>query len=182
MVMDPAVLLARSSGLPVRRYSTFDFGRAQDDQCFSVLASRGRARSLVYDLRKGLPPGLVAFLGTTRWLGDEPHEGVAEVVIGPGRTQFDILRIARTDACNHDMDTEDLIKKLQSWHDAFGIDIFHAETDTVELTLDNYPADIGAFANEAYAFCPDTVDQGVGSVDALAKSIKDYKQLSLWWD
>jgi hypothetical protein len=140
-----------------------------------------RATLLVSDIRKQLPLGFLAFMGTTRWLGDENHNGV-EVVVGKGESQFDILRLARTDACNCDLGTEDIIGKLQSWHESCGIDIFHAETDTIELSLLKLPADMQAFARDVYEFCPDIVDQGVGSVEALEESIWDSRQVYLWWD
>ncbi|MGH7172102.1 MAG: DUF4253 domain-containing protein [Gemmataceae bacterium] len=182
MAQDPAILLERLSGQAPRRYSTFGFGRIRDNQCLSVVVPEDEAQALVSALRKQLPPEFVAFVGTTDWLGDERHDGKAEVVVGKGESQFDILRLARTDACNYDMDTEEVITKLQSWHRSCGIDIFHAETDTVEFTLDNLPADIRAFANEVYEFCPDIVEQGVGSVDELEQIIKGYQYVYLWWD
>ena len=38
-------------------------------------------------------------------------------------------------------------------------------------------------ARRMYRFCPDIVDQGVGTVAALAKSLKEDKpQLYFWWD
>jgi hypothetical protein len=154
----------------------------RDEQCLSVVVPTTEARSLVFALRTQLRSGFVAFVGTTQWLGDERHEGKAEVVLARGESQFDILRLARTDACNYDMGTEDLTKKLQAWHHSYGIDVFHAETDTVEFTLENTPADLQAFANEVYEFCPDIVDQGMGSVDVLKQAIETSHHIYLWWD
>jgi hypothetical protein len=182
MAQGPALLLEELSGQPVRRYSTFDFGRARDEQCLSVVVPESEARLLVFDLREQLSPGFIAFLGTTRWLGNERHDGGVELVVGKGESQFDILRLARADACNYGMDTEALVKKLQSWHYAYGIDIFHAETATIEFTLDKLPADMREFANDVYEFCPDVVDQGIGSVEALEQAIRDHKHVYLWWD
>lgn len=177
----PAVLLARISGQAIRRYSTVDFGRDKVHECLSVVTPNEQARSLVYNLRSELPAGFVAFIGTTRWLGDEQHKGV-EIVVGPGRSQFDILRLAKSDACNYGMGTEDIIMRLQKWHEAIGIDIFHAETDTIELTLTGIPGNWKAFAEEVYEFCPDIVDQGLGSLDALEDGMRNYQQILLWWD
>ncbi len=182
MAQGPAVLLEKLSGQPVRRYSTFDFGRAKDEHCLSAIVPESEARHLVFDLREQLPAGFIAFLGTMRWLGDERHNGGAELVVGKGESQFDILRLARADACNYGMDTEALVTELQSWHNSYGIDIFHAETATIEFTLDRLPADMRAFANEVYDFCPDIVDQGIGTVEALEQAIRDHKHVYLWWD
>jgi hypothetical protein len=93
-----ATLLERLSGKKARPYSTFDFGREKDSSCLSVVVSEDRARPLVFDIRKQLPSGCQAFIGTTRWFGDERHEG-AEIAVGKGDSQFDIVRLARSDAC-----------------------------------------------------------------------------------
>jgi Domain of unknown function (DUF4253) len=181
MANDPASLLEQLSGQPVRKYSTYEFGRGKDFECLSVVVGKDETTDLVFKLRAALPPGFVAFVGTSQWLGDETHSGV-EVVVGRGDSQFDILRLARTDACNHDMGTEDLIRKLQSWHQTLDLDIFLAETDTIELRLNARPTDFGAFAKDVYEFCPDIVDQGIGSVEELEVAIRDYMQILLWWD
>lgn len=175
-------ILAAASGKPVRDYSTCDFGREQVPTALSVVVPMKVARSLVAKLRKELPASAVAFMGTTNWLGAEKHPDQVEVVVAEGRTQFDILRIAKTDAVNFDLDTEQLISRLQKWDREFGIDLWHAETDTIELDLKGQPPDIDAFAEDVYAFCPDSVDQGMGSLDALAESIEVTRSVYLWWD
>ena len=38
------------------------------------------------------------------------------------------------------------------------------------------------FAKEVYTFCPDVVDQGVGSIEALEEAIKEMHGVWLWWD
>ncbi|HEX7379167.1 MAG TPA: DUF4253 domain-containing protein [Pirellulales bacterium] len=120
-------------------------------------------------------------MGCTRSLADGAEEG-SEVVVAPGDNQFDILRVAQSDAVNYDMDTECLVRKLQEYDRNYGIDIFHAETDTIEFRLRSVPADLMAFCDDLYEFCPDTVDQGVGSVEALASEIARHGSVYLWWD
>lgn len=173
--------LTQTTRLPIRSYSTFDFGRERDEANVSVVAPDNQAEALMLKLRPLLPPGLVAFAGTSRWLGHERHQGV-EVVIGKGQSQFDILRLARSNAANFDMETEDLISKLQDFDARFGIDIRSATTDTIEFELIKSPSDAGAFADEIYEFCPDIVDQGCGSVEVLAQGIDVTGRVYLWWD
>ena len=173
--------LARVGAGRVRPYSTYEFGRARDERCRSIVLPEARARSLLPGLRETLPSGSVAFIGTTQWLGDERHEGV-ELVVGPGASQLDIPRLARSDAANYDMDTEALVRKLREYDQNYGIDVFHAETDTIEFTLLNTPDDLSGFAADLYEFCPDVVDQGVGSVAVLRESIEALGQVYLWWD
>ncbi len=61
------------------------------------------------------------------------------------------------------------------------IDIVRAETDTVVFGLVNVPRDLAAFAEDLYKFCPDIVDQGAGSIEALQENVAGGRVL-LWWD
>jgi hypothetical protein len=178
---DIALRLAALSNLPLRAYSTFDFGRDRDERARSVIADKDSAEDLLLRFRAELPAGFVAFLGTTSWLGDEAHDGI-ELVVAPGASQFDILRIARSDAVNYDMDTEALIAKLVEYDRAYGIDILHAETDTIEFALVQMPDPLDAFCADLYEFCPDIVEQGCQSIDALEEEIAAAGRVFLWWD
>jgi hypothetical protein len=42
--------------------------------------------------------------------------------------------------------------------------------------------DANALARRFYAFCPDIVDQGTGSVEALAQELRRSRTLYCWWD
>lgn len=174
-------LLAHESGQTVRRFSTFDFGRARDLRAISAVVPESAGRPLVRRLHHRLGVGWVAFIGTSRWLGDEKHEGV-EVVVGPGRDQLDILRLAHSDAVNYELGTEALVRKLGQWDQTMGIHIYHAETDTIELTLRRLPSNPMEFAKEVYDFCPDIVDQGIGTKAELADAIRETREVYLWWD
>lgn len=174
-------LLAKQSGQPLRSFSTRDFGRYKFHNARSVLVEPAMAGALVDRLRKQLAPGLVAFVGTGSSLANPPVQGT-EVIVGKGASQLDIVRIAASDAINYGMGTEDLIRKLKQWDDAYGIDIYMADTDTIQLRLKRLPPDLPAFAKEVYAFCPDIVDQGVGSVEALEQAIRESREVYLWWD
>jgi hypothetical protein len=175
-------LLERWNVGPVRPYSTYDFGRERDTNCVSGLADMDEVGLYAMELADEVPTGLVVFAGTDRWLGEEQHPGQAELVVGAGKNQFDILRLARTDAANYDKTTEDIIQKLSVYDADYGIVIFGATTDTVRFVLTALPEDMMAFANDVYDFCPDIVDQGVGSVQGLADEIARYQALTLWWD
>lgn len=128
----------------VRPFSRCDFGREDDADCVSVVI-RNDAEIMVGEeavaalrvVRKAPPEGAVAWLGTTQWLGagGRENEGKVELAIGPGKDQFDILRNAGSDACNYGMETEDLVERLRAYDAAYGIDIVHAQTDTIEFDL-----------------------------------------------
>ncbi len=174
-------ILSVASGKEVRPFATRDFGRDQYRGARSVLVSEEDAKTVLDEVRDRIPPGIVAFVGTTRSLATPKSTGV-EVVIAPGSSQFDILRVAASDGINYDLTTEDLVRELTSWDEAFGVDIWQAETDTIQLRLKSLPKDMMKFARRVYEFCPDIVDQGTGSVEELGRSIQAKKEVFLWWD
>lgn len=178
---EAASRLAKVTTQTVRAFSTRDFGRDRYKKARSVLVPAEHVEALLGKVRKELGPGLIAFIGTQNSLADPQPEGV-ELVVAEGKTQFDILRVAASDAVNFGMQTEDLIPVLQKWDAEFGIDIFQAGTDTIQLRLTSLPSDLKKFADEVYEFCPDIVDQGVGSVEELRQEIAKSHQLFLWWD
>ena len=174
-------ILEKEAGQKSRTFSTRDFGRDRFNGPHSVLVSDDRAEPLLWKIRRQTPPGIVAFIGTQRSLAEPPVEGT-ELVIAAAKSQFDILRIAASDAVNYGKETEDLVRILQSWDERYGIDIYAAQTDRIQLKLKSLPKDMKAFANEVYEFCPDIVDQGVGDVEKLAAEIAATKTIYLWWD
>ena len=126
--------LSNQQGLDVRPYCTFDFGRARDESGVSIVVPEESAEKTLYQLRNAIDSPLLAFIGTHSWLGDEQHEGV-ELVVGAGQDQFDILRIARSDAVNYGMVTDDLIQRLGEYNRQYGIDITRAATDVISFRL-----------------------------------------------
>jgi hypothetical protein len=175
-------ILKDATGVSVRPYSTQDFGRARYEPGRSVLVPEKQAEYLLMEVRKRIPKGLIAFIGVTHDLSPQKSRGFVELVVAEGKDQFDILRAAATDGINFGLNTEAIIKELQSWDQEFGIDIWQAETDTVQLRLKTLPKDLMNFAKRVYKFCPDIADQGAGSVDELARLIGRERAVFLWWD
>jgi hypothetical protein len=178
---DATARLSVLAGKPARAFATRDFGREHNAAARSVVVRKNVAPELVERMRREIGPGLLAFIGCTRSLADPPDTG-SEVVVALGDNQFDILRVAQSDAVNYDLETEDLVRKLQEYDSKFGIDIFHAETDTIEFKFRSVPDDLPAFCRDVYDFCPDIVDQGVGTVEKLEGEIARTGVVFLWWD
>jgi len=162
-------ILHEATGAQVLPYSTRDFGRDQYPAGRSVRVPEASADALLARVRAKLPPGWVAWVGVTHDLAAKKPAAGVELAAAPGRDQFDILRAAATDGTNYDLQTADIVKELQAWDREFGIDIQRAETDTVQLRLKKLPKNVKAFAQRVYKFCPDIVEQGVGSVEELEK-------------
>lgn len=180
--MTNAVLvLEQVTGQKSRDYSTRDFGRENFKGPHSVIVAEDRAERLLWAIRARLPPDVVAFIGTQRSLA-EPEVKGTELVVARAKSQFEILRIAASDAINFGKETEDLVRTLQQWDERYGIDVYAAQTDSIQLKLKSLPENVQAFADEVYEFCPDIVDQGIGDVQKLAAEIATTKEVSLWWD
>ena len=75
-----------------------------------------------------------------------------------------------------------MLAKYTEWSKKFGLKLVGAGQDWIEAEFAHPPTDWKAFAYEVYAFCPDVVDQGSGSVSALAKEMKAKNYVYLWWD
>ena len=175
-------LVTDVSGETPRDYMTYDFGRARDTNAMSVVVPEDRLFEVVTRLRNRLPEGYVVFAGTNHWLGDEVHIDHAEVVVAKGKGNYDILRLARSDAVNYGMLTEDLIEWFKAREDVIKIAVVQATTDMIFAEVVIGPKDIDSFIEELYLFCPDIVDQGSGNIDDLRVMIEQQRMLFLWWD
>lgn len=96
--------------------------------------------------------------------------------------KYDILRALKSNGINYDIDTDSLIEKLEKWEKEYGIEIQGADGDWVDIKFNKLPADSRKFCEEIYEFCPDSVDQGVGSLEELENYLKEYRGVFLWWD
>ncbi|MEC5384596.1 tetratricopeptide repeat protein [Uliginosibacterium sp. H3] len=175
---DADALMVQITGGKLHRYATYDFGRARDESVSMVLVPEAQSYALQRKLTRALPTGWRCYIGSTRWLGEEKHDGMAELVVIRAASRFDCLRVARTDAVNHDLGTEDIIRTLQDYDRRFGIRIHSAETDSVGFTLQRLPEDLDAFAQELLEFCMDLED--VGLIKEMITSSGN--RVELWWD
>lgn len=178
---EPERALRDVSGVEVRDFWTRDFGREKRAGGYSALVPEASAKELLVRLRARLPAGYVSFVGTSRNVEDASVMGV-ELVLARGNDQFDILRLAATDGINYGLTTDDIVARVQRWDAQFGIDIWQAETDVVQMDLTKLPEDLGEFSREIYEFCPDIVDQGTGSLEVLEKELREVGGIYLWWD
>ncbi|MCJ8270008.1 MAG: DUF4253 domain-containing protein [Psychrosphaera sp.] len=167
--------------VPVRAYSTFDFGRQKDNDNISFVLPDKKAKASILKIQDVLADDLTAFIGTTNWLGEQRPEGV-EVVIANIKDKFDVLAVARSNGINHGIDTKTLVTHLRQLDKALDIRIFHAESDTVGFSYIHAPHSYKALAEALYKLCPDLVDQGFGTIAVLQTRLEKEKLIYLWWD
>lgn len=96
--------------------------------------------------------------------------------------EMDILRWRGTDGINYDHTNQDIINKLEEWSKSNPIDVVGVSYDWVLFHFENPVKDVKELAEDVYEFCPDVIDQGVGTMDALKHFIKEENGVYLWWD
>lgn len=77
------------------------------------------------------------------------------------------------------------VAALRYWHQRFGVELVAVDRDTINLRGARRP--IGrpaalALARQQYQYCPDVIDQGAGSLSALAASLMADDWWFFWWD
>jgi hypothetical protein len=88
-------------------------------------------------------------------------------------------------AANYDRSGRVLSVVLRSWEERFGASLVALGFDTVVLLVERPPQTAEAaerVAAEHFAFCPDTLHQGVGSIRQLADDLLGGPVWAFWWD
>jgi hypothetical protein len=86
--------------------------------------------------------------------------------------------------CNYIDDTGLVSCVLRSWEQRYDAILVGLGDATLTIAVRRPPTGEGALvaAAEQYALCPDTVEQGLGSLRALAKHIDGSPAWAFWWD
>jgi hypothetical protein len=74
---------------------------------------------------------------------------------------------------------------LKYWSNKYGAEVVSVADDVIEMTVERPPATRdGAMglAREHYTYCPDIVNQGVGSIEMLAATLFNATVWYFWWD
>jgi len=74
---------------------------------------------------------------------------------------------------------------LHHLHEHYGARLVVNEFNMMQLVVDRRPAakdEAMTLARQTYAWCPDIVDQGVGTIAGLAAALHKSNVWQLWWD
>ena len=74
---------------------------------------------------------------------------------------------------------------FRHWQEKYGAEILSITDDVIECCVTKPPQtedECWELAWEQYGYCPDIVDQGVGTIGALASSLRDSSYWYFWWD
>lgn len=96
--------------------------------------------------------------------------------------KYEVLNQIATDGINYDITNDSLISIIKTFDKQYSLELIGASGDWCEFIIHNEPQSWMKFAEEVYKVCPDIVDQGTGTVEALADEMKETKRLYFWWD
>ncbi len=96
--------------------------------------------------------------------------------------KYTVLRQIATDGINWDITNDSLITIIKTFDKKYSLELIGASGDWCEFIINNEPNNWTQFAEEVYKVCPDVVEQGTGTIQALADEMKRTKRLYFWWD
>ncbi len=183
----------------VRPQPVADIGALDADAVLAGLwaawISDGEDRSDFPELRPFGPawPGLAQAVGggrdpdefADRYVLDH-DDGASRLLLVPAERSADVVTAAGwAGPLNHCEDMAPLSALLRSWEDRFGARVIEVGFDTLAVAVAAPPATEAAaqrVAAEHFAFCPDNVVQGSGTIAAYAAAIAAADLWLFWWD
>lgn len=96
--------------------------------------------------------------------------------------KYTVLKQIATDGINWDITNDSLISIIKTFDKKYSLELIGASGDWCEFIIHKEPISWIQFAKEVYKVCPDVVDQGADTVEALAAEMKRTKRLYFWWD
>lgn len=96
--------------------------------------------------------------------------------------KYVVLKQIQTDGINYDITNDSLISIIKRFDKKYALELIGASGDWCEFIIHKEPVNWKIFAKEVYKVCPDVVDQGTGTLDALVKELQTTKRLYFWWD
>ena len=114
-------------------------------------------------------------------------EGLEEVILFeiPVKNPWEIPAWLPMGGWNECPAAEEMIAVAKYWYEKYGAVIATVSHDTLEFYVEKKVSDgeqAMELAKEQYSFCPDCVDQGVGTIGQLCESIKNSNVWFFWWD
>ena len=112
----------------------------------------------------------------------EGEDNKKNVAVIKGTDELDILRYRKTNGINYGFENSNIVVKISEWKAKYGLIVIGCGRDWLQVEFEKLPTDLNNFANEVFAFCPDSVEQGVGTIEKLKEAITEQKGVWLWWD
>jgi hypothetical protein len=112
-----------------------------------------------------------------------PHERV-HILLLPTQSGWEVPAFLRWGGWNACPPPEYHVAALRRWHVRFGAELVGMNGDALNVRARRPTTrrEAIALAREQYGYCPDIVDQGAGTLSALAASLMASDWWYFWWD
>lgn len=179
-IPESIILQAKTEGQNLRRLEgTNNDGGKIPAPGITIDVQEDSVSYVMEKLKSKMPAGYMVYVSERNYgIGGKPDY----VSILKASTISEVLEVMGTNGWNYDLSPEMVIKRIEEWDERYGLVLIGAGFDWFEAKFKRLPPDMMVFAKEVYEFCPDVVEQGTGSIKALANEMKDGKYLYLWWD
>jgi hypothetical protein len=139
-----------------------------------------KSYSLIFALQKRLlKKGYSIFLYENNFDFNKKPD---DIVVLKTTDKYAVLKQIETDGINYDIDNDSLISIIKRFDKKYDLQLIGASYDWCEFAIRKEPGSWSDFAKEVYKVCPDVVDQGAGTLEALENEMRQKKRLYFWWD
>jgi hypothetical protein len=117
-------------------------------------------------------------------LSGEPRTDLL-IVLLPTNKPWEAAAYLQFAAVNYDIEPHHHVAVHKLWHEQFGAELVACGGDFLELQVSRPPTTREAaleLAKVHYGYCPDIVDQGAESLEALAAMLLNSTVWFFWWD
>jgi hypothetical protein len=161
-------------------FGTDSLGDSVVTEGFAVSVPAARAAALIASAQpRFLEKGFYLFRAEQRFgIGGRPDR----IALFPRRDPYEILRLMGTNGSNYGIGPDSIVAWLRALERDQPFVLTGIDFDWVEGRFTYAIRDPAGLARRFYAFCPDIVDQGTGTVDALATELEQSQRLYCWWD
>ncbi|MGN7785135.1 DUF4253 domain-containing protein [Niabella sp. 22666] len=98
------------------------------------------------------------------------------------KDQYKVLQQIKTDGINFNITNDSLITIIRNFDKELKLELIGAADDWCEFVIHKAPSSWLNLSQDVYKVCPDVVEQGSGSIEALANEMQRSGRLYLWWD
>jgi len=154
-------VLKNETGRKLFQLKLLDFETGREDLVEGLRCRCSNDKAEIQELdrvRSLLPAGYIAYHCLPGGL-----TAIGVIKEDPAADTFDWVRRNGTAGPNYGHGPEEVLEKLQSWHDLYGLEVLGAGLDWVQVRLLSLPPDFPGFCREVYEFCPDIIEQGFGN-------------------
>lgn len=175
---DTGIFLKKLTRRPVEKLVFEDYDTETNKPSgICSLTSEENARAIIKEYRE-------EFISKEQfiYICDLPGNGTQVGILNGITDPYEIMKLAETNGANYDLQAADIIVQYKKWDAEFGIRPFAIGFDFCECEIVNKDIDYKKLAADIYQFCPDVVDQGTETLEALEEELKRTGSIFLWWD